>query len=147
MGTITPELLVNVDVGAAYRELRERVTAFVDDLTDDQWEQPVPHCPQWSVRQTLAHLTGVIDDAIHQNMEGVTTPAWTQAQVDKRGERTGPEIVEEWNTTAPFVEAVATERGMGLSQLLFDAATHEHDLRHVLDALPAFRYPPVAINE
>lgn len=131
---MSPDQLATIDVGVAYSELRARVTSLVHGLTDADWERPVPHCPEWTVRQTLAHLAGVIDDAINQNMDGVTTPAWTQAQVDKRSDRTGSEIVEEWNTYAPFVEAVATQRRMGLSQLLFDAATHEHDLRHALGA-------------
>lgn len=128
----TPELVAAIDVGGAYRDLRVRVNAVVAGITADDWERIVPHCPQWSVRQTLAHMAGVVDDAINQNLSGVATPAWTQAHLDKRVGRDGPDILDEWNTYAPFVEAVATKRGMALSQLLFDAATHEHDLRHAL---------------
>lgn len=121
-----------VDVGLAYRDLRKRVLALVDTLSSEQWEMVTPHCPEWTVRQTLAHLAGVIDDAINNNMVGVTTPKWTAAHIDKRATMTGPEIALEWATWAPLVEARATERGMALSQLVFDAATHEHDLRHAL---------------
>jgi uncharacterized protein (TIGR03083 family) len=121
-----------IDVGVAYRELRARVTGFARDLTAEQWETVVPHCPEWTVRQTVAHLAGIVDDGINNNMEGVTTQAWTQAQVNKRADMSGPEILDEWNTWAPFVEARATERGMAMSQLVFDAVTHEHDLRYAL---------------
>ncbi len=138
MSGFTPESLASIDVGRAYRDLRERVSALVAELDEDGWERTVPHCPDWTIRQTLAHMAGVVDDAINQNMAGVATAAWTQAQVDNRAGRTGPEIIDEWNAYAPFVEAVATQRGMAISQLLFDAATHEHDLRHAL-ATPGHR--------
>lgn len=145
VSTIKPAVLATIDVGAAYRDLRERVTAFLAGLSEAQWGQVVPHCPEWTVRQTVAHLAGVIDDAVNQNMEGVATPAWTQTQVNKRSVHTGPAIVEEWNTFAPFVEAVATQRGMALSQLLFDAATHEHDLRHALSVPGARNSTAIAV--
>lgn len=128
----TPESLATIDVGRAYLDLRGRVNELLAGRTADEWGRIVPHCPQWSVRQTLAHIVGVIDDAINQNLTGVATPAWTQAHLDKRVGLDGPGILEEWNTRAPFVEAVATQRGMAMSQLLFDAAIHEHDLRHAL---------------
>ncbi len=132
MSATTAHDYAAIDVGAAYRDLRLRVLALVADLHTEQWEKSVPHCPEWTVRQTLAHLSGVVDDGINANMVGVTTPAWTQAQVDKRAEMTGSAIAEEWATYAPFVEARATEQGMRLSQLVFDALTHEHDLRFAL---------------
>jgi uncharacterized protein (TIGR03083 family) len=142
----TPESLAAIDVGLAYRDLRERVTTLLVGLEAEQWERIVPHCPEWTVRQTLAHMTGVIDDAINQNMAGVATPPWTQAHLDKRAGRSGPEVLDEWNTYAPFVEAVASQRGMALSQLLFDAVTHEHDLRHTLGSPGARDSTAVAVG-
>ena len=142
----TQESLATIDVGLAYRDLRERVTTLLAGLEEEEWERIVPHCPEWTVRQTLAHIAGVIDDAINQNMAGVATPPWTQAHLDKRAGRSGPEILDEWNTYAPFVEAVASQRGMALSQLLFDAVTHEHDLRHALGAPGARDSTAVAVG-
>ena len=146
MNRYTPESVATVDVGLAYRELRERVTALLAGLDADDWERTVPHCPEWTVRQMLAHMAGVVDDAVNQNMDGVATPAWTKAHLDKRVQQSGPDIALEWNTYAPFVEAVATQRGMALSQLLFDAATHEHDLRHALGAPGARDSTAVAVG-
>jgi uncharacterized protein (TIGR03083 family) len=122
----------SIDVGAAYRDLRMRILELVREISPTDWERPVPHCPEWSVRETLAHLAGIVDDGINNNMVGVTTPAWTAAQVAKRARHSGPQITEEWATYAPFVDTRATERGMAMAQMLFDAYTHEHDLRHAL---------------
>jgi uncharacterized protein (TIGR03083 family) len=121
-----------VDVGVAYRDTRDRIIDVVSGCSTSQWEQVVPHCPAWTVRQTLAHLAGVADDGINGNMEGVTTEPWTAAQVNKRALVSGPEIIDEWKFSGPFIDARATEVGLTLAQLLFDTVAHEHDLRFAL---------------
>jgi uncharacterized protein (TIGR03083 family) len=120
------------DVGQAYCELRGRVNEICTGLNAEEWERITPHCPDWTVRETLAHLAGVVDDGINGNLDGVATDAWTAAQIAKRADKSGPEILDEWNTWAPFVEDRATEVGLGFAQMVFDAATHEQDLRFAL---------------
>jgi uncharacterized protein (TIGR03083 family) len=122
----------NPDVGQAYCGVRERVSELCAGLSQQEWERVTPHCPDWTVRQTLAHLAGVVDDGINGNLGGVATDPWTAAQVAKRADKSGQEILEEWNTWAPFVEDRATNIGLGFAQMVFDAATHEHDLRFAL---------------
>lgn len=129
---MTSTEMETIDVGVAYRETRARIVALLADNTAAQWELPVPHCPDWTVRDTLAHLAGVVDDGINGNMAGVATDAWTAAHVAKRASATGPEILLEWTTFGPFVDDVATQRGLALAQLLFDTVAHEHDLRFAL---------------
>jgi uncharacterized protein (TIGR03083 family) len=129
---VVPQRILSIDVGAAYRGVRERIVELTMSLSEREWEKPVPHCPDWTVRQTVAHLAGIVDDALNDNMSGVATDAWTAVQVAKRADMAGPEIMAEWTTYAPFVDARATEVGLGLAQLLFDAVNHEHDLRHAL---------------
>jgi uncharacterized protein (TIGR03083 family) len=122
----------NPDVGEVYRELRERINELCTGLSAQDWERITPHCPDWTVRQTLAHLAGVVDDGINGNLAGVATEPWTALHVTKRADRSGEEILEEWNTWAPFVEDRATNIGLGFAQMVFDAVTHEHDLRFAL---------------
>jgi hypothetical protein len=52
------------DVGAAYAEGHRRLTELVADLDDDGAATPVPTCPQWSVHDGVAHLTGVCADML-----------------------------------------------------------------------------------
>ncbi len=122
-----------IDVGVAYRDARNRIIETVATLTREHWEQQVPHCPAWTVRETLAHLAGVADDGINGNMEGVASEPWTAVQVAKRAGIAGPDIVAEWQFSGPFVDARASELGLTLAQLVFDTVTHEHDLRFALD--------------
>ena len=129
---VIPARITSIDVGAAYRGVRDRVVELTSGLSAEGWEQVVPHCPNWTVRQTIAHLSGIVDDALNDNMVGVATDPWTAAQIAERADTPGPAIIEEWTTYAPFVDARATELGLSLAQLLFDAVNHEHDLRHAL---------------
>ncbi len=121
-----------IDVGAAYRDLRGRITLLLADRTESDWEMIVPHSPEWTIRQTVSHLSGIVDDALNGNMAGVATDPWTAAHVAKREGISGPSILEEWNTYAPFVDARATDVGLQLAQLLFDATSHEQDIRFAL---------------
>lgn len=123
-----------MDTTAAYTNCRRRITDLMRDADARTFERTVPACPQWTVRDVVSHLTGVVDDALHGNLAGAATDAWTDAQVAKRAGRTLPEILSEWNETAPQLEAVLAGAGGAPAQMIFDAATHEHDLRHALDA-------------
>jgi uncharacterized protein (TIGR03083 family) len=128
--TTTPAA-AEINVGAAYRKARERITALVL-ARPDMWESPVPHCPEWTVRQTVAHLAGIVDDAANGNLSGAGTDPWTAVQVAKRANVAMQAIVDEWTFMGPFFEDAISERGLSAAQPLFDIATHEHDLRHCL---------------
>ena len=117
-------------LGTAYRDARLRITELVRaDL--DAGERVVPACPRWTVQQLVSHLTGVVADALAGNLDGVATDPWTQAQVDARAGRPVGEVLDEWDELSVTFEPVI---GDGFEQLLFDTATHEHDLRNALGA-------------
>ncbi|MDQ6947391.1 MAG: maleylpyruvate isomerase family mycothiol-dependent enzyme, partial [Actinomycetota bacterium] len=91
-------------------------------------------CPNWTVREVLAHLVGVTDDALAGNLEAAGTDPWTEAQVDKRSDRSLEEILHEWDETGPKLEQAIAGAGAGANQLVFDTANHEHDIRQALHA-------------
>ena len=76
-------LLSDDQVVAAYLELRSRVVALLRTLSDEQGSIVVPSCPAWAVADVAAHIVGVPEDIVAGRMEGVTSEAWTQAQVDR----------------------------------------------------------------
>ncbi len=133
-GMAFADLVASIDVGEAYRGVRERLSPILAKLDHAGWEATVPHCPAWTVRETLAHLVGVVDDAVNGNLAGAGTDAWTKIQVDKRADVSGPQLLEDWNTYAPFVEARFTQIGLAGAQGVFDVVTHEHDLRFALSS-------------
>jgi len=113
----------------SYRTLRTSVVALVRVHPDDL-DGVAPATPDWRARDLLSHLGGVCDDIVHGNLEGVATNPWTAAQVDKRRAWTVEEILVDWERHGEAVDAMIDGAPEGtFGQLLFDAWTHEQDLR------------------
>ena len=119
----------------AYEALRGRVREVVEAADADAMLAIVPATPEWRARDVLAHLVGVTDDVVNGRLDGIASNAWTQVQVDARRERATGELLAEWDETAPSFESMLGAAPAEIAgQALFDAATHEHDLRNALGA-------------
>ena len=116
------------EVGDAYAGCRQRINEVIRSASDDV-ATPVPTCPGWSVKDVVAHVTGVVDDALAGRLDGVATDPWTAAQVDARRDRSASEILDEWNEKAPAFEELLDVIGDPGRQAVFDVVTHEHDIR------------------
>lgn len=126
-------LLPDSDVVSAYRELRHRTIALVHSASESRAHDVVPHCPAWTVHDVVAHLVGVPEDILAGRMDGVTTDAWTQAQVDRHRDDSLLRLAEVWSASAESFDPVLPHIPSPVnSQLVMDAVTHEHDLRHAL---------------
>lgn len=120
------------DVGAAYAGCRSRIGALAGRLDEAQAATTVPTCRSWSVHDVVAHVTGVVDDALAGRLDGVATDPWTAAQVDARRDRTLAEILAEWDAKAPAFEGLLDSIGDPGRQAVTDVVTHEHDIRAAL---------------
>lgn len=128
-------LLAEEEVSLAYVELRSRVVALLRGASASDAELTVAHCPNWNVRQLAAHLLGVPDDIVHGRMEGVASEAWTDAQVVRHGPKSLTQIADQLANMASQFDAMLPHfPPMARSQMVMDAVTHEHDLRHTLGA-------------
>lgn len=122
--------------GNFYRECRERTISLVTARGVDV-DLPVPATPLWTVRDVFAHVVGVAHDAVSGNLEGVTTDTWTAAQVERGRTMTVGELVQQWTTEGPFLDAVFAEAGAPgtgdtTSLGVIDVLTHEADLRNAV---------------
>jgi uncharacterized protein (TIGR03083 family) len=121
------------DIAKVYAEGRGRITELVAGLSDDEAAAKVPTCPEWTVHDVVAHLTGVCADVLAGNLGDVATDPWTAAQVDTRRDKSMKELVDEWSELAPQVEAFAGSfPGRAGDQWVTDLTTHEHDIRGAL---------------
>jgi uncharacterized protein (TIGR03083 family) len=109
---------------------QERVCALVEALAPDELERRVPACPDWTVRDLLAHMTGLGADVLAGDEPDDHHAAWTQAQVDARRDRSAAELVAEWRALAPGLVARMADHG---SRPLNDVVIHEQDLRSAVD--------------
>jgi uncharacterized protein (TIGR03083 family) len=115
--------------------VRERVTALVREAGAGALEADAPATPGWRARDVLAHLVGVAADVVEGRLDGVTTEPWTEAQVAARRERSIDDVLDEWEALEPrLFEIMGAVPATVTGQMIFDAVTHEHDLRQAVGA-------------
>lgn len=117
-------------VGEHYRSCRLRLEPILSDLDDAAWDTPVPACPGWRVRDVLAHLVGIIEDAVAGKLSGPPPPELTAEEVDRHRADDPAELLRTWTAMAPFFEEAI---GQGARWPAFlDVLSHEHDIRSAL---------------
>jgi len=136
---MSEHLLSTEQVCEAYTELRARVTEMMQSLTLEQAQTTVPHCPQWTVKDCLAHMVGIPEDVINGQMEGVASEAWTNRQVQRHAQDSVSDLLAVWESNAAvFAKILPNIPQPVISQFMFDQTTHEHDIRRAVSQ-PGFR--------
>jgi uncharacterized protein (TIGR03083 family) len=126
---------VAIDLGTSYQAARLRIADLVNDSLADR---PVPATPDWSVHDVVSHLFGVMTDVSSGNLDGVATPPWTAAQVQRCRGMSVAEVIEGWAGAAPGFEAfLSSPAGSNASAAVMDVHCHETDLRTALGLAPA----------
>ncbi len=121
------------DYSSAYCGLRTRVLELLRSRDAADLDAVAPATPEWRVRDVVAHLAGVCDDISNGNLEGVASDEWTGAQVDKRRDWDHEALCADWETNGPAVEAMMNDfPPVAVGQMIFDATTHEQDIRGAL---------------
>lgn len=113
----------------AYRTCRENVTRLLGEHPDTA-DLIVPACPEWTVRDLVAHILEGCRARYRQ-------PADAQPPLPPLDELDIAELLDEWKRMGPHVEeALAGAGGFSDDVLVMDAFTHELDLRRVFEAPP-----------
>ena len=113
----------------AFRTTRENITRLIEEHPDAVG-QTVPACPEWTVRDLLAH---VVENCRAANRSRGPRPIAALGV---------PELLDEWAQTGPQVEArMAAGAGSNSAIFVMDTFTHELDLRRVVQE-PDARRPP-----
>jgi uncharacterized protein (TIGR03083 family) len=118
-----------MDTAALYADTRGRITELVRGLSPEQLDTLAPAAPEWRVRDIVCHLSGVVADVLAGNLDGIATDAWTGAQVHARRDKSVDDVLAEWGTNAPQLEAIINGFGSAGVQAVMDTVTHEHDIR------------------
>ena len=121
----TPEAVAEV-----YCETKDRIVSLLTGSAAAQWNQPVPACPGWSVRDVVAHLTAVALDLPEGRLAIPPSDAETAEHVRRFAARDEDELLAVWAGATDRLVQLA--EATGLEPPLGDIACHEHDIRAAL---------------
>jgi uncharacterized protein (TIGR03083 family) len=129
------------EVARAYHQVRNNVATFVEARPAVVADR-VPACPEWTVRDLVAHLVGIAGLVIGRLTGWPPESKRSSADLDPAG------LLDEWDRLGERVEELVAEQGGG-DVMLMDAFTHELDLRSTMGipfpaGHPAFE-PAVAV--
>lgn len=125
------------DYGTAYAGVRERTSALLRAATPEQLAAIAPATPEWTVKDVLGHMAGVPTDVLAGRTDGIASDAWTAAQVERYRDADLEAVIAEWDEASATVEPMIADFGVMAGQAIADVVTHEHDVRHALDAIGA----------
>lgn len=121
------------EVVNAYVELRDRMIPFLRSLPDAAAEIVVPHCPDWTVQETVSHMVGVPEAILSGDLDGIASDAWTKRQVERHRGDSLKDLADAWeNSSEQFLTVLPMIPKPALTQLVFDVVSHEHDVRHAV---------------
>ena len=118
------------DVGEHYRRSRLRIIELLEAQGLSAWDRAVPACPGWDVHDVVAHLVGVIEDAMAGRLDGPPGEVLTAEEVSRHRGELPQRLLVQWMELAPFFEAVLTEQEIWPA--MTDVLSHEHDIRGAL---------------
>ena len=111
---------MNLDeLGQLYCDGRTAFIELLRSLNADQMATRVVATPEWTVKQVLGHLSGIVEDAVAGNMQGVTTEPWTAAQVERGETRSAEELLQQWENLGAVVDQVIT-MGSGTERIVIE---------------------------
>lgn len=118
-----------VDEIEEWTRAQRRVIDLVEPLTPEQAAVRVPACPDWTVRDLLAHMVGLGADVVAGDEPDDHNERWTGRQVESRRDRDVAALVAEWRElTGPLRDWMRRYN----TRPLGDVVIHEQDLRGAL---------------
>ena len=118
-----------MDLVTAYRSIRERLLDLGEDLSDDDISTTVIPTPDWTVKDTYAHLVGAIDDMLSGTLDGYGSDAWTAVHVTARSSHSLEQLCDEWRGLASDFETFLESTGDENVGIVAGSWTHEQDIR------------------
>lgn len=116
-----------IDLAALYRDTKARLAGLVAELDDATLATAVPACPGWAVRDVVAHVAAVAEDAVAGRITGIPSDEHNAGQVARLAAVGAGDLLELWDASAAqFEEIVGAFR---VWPAVIDVASHEQDIR------------------
>jgi uncharacterized protein (TIGR03083 family) len=127
-----------------YRGQRQALTELYEGLPAADLARTVPGCPEWQVKDVLAHLVGETVAIRTGDMADAGSPAWTGRQVESRRGRPVRDVLDEWSQEGPAFEAGLADMGFTGWVFTYDVTMHGDDVLEAL-GLPLGSSPTHAV--
>jgi uncharacterized protein (TIGR03083 family) len=115
-----------------YADLRAEFIALARSLTADEAARKAPQSPAWSIRDVIAHVVGIVDDMLSDNLAGIGTDSWTAAHLAKRVDNSLADICDEWEALGPAFRSLGEANPVIPMRAGADLITHYHDVLQAL---------------
>ncbi len=125
--------MANNDSHDLYAAGRTDLIGQLRSLDADQAATIVPTCPDWTVKDVAAHLSGLVTEALSDVPPPYGSPEATARQVGDRADKTLAEICDEWEANGPAFAEHAIGEPAFATALVADLAVHHHDIAEALD--------------
>lgn len=109
-----------------YRQSQGRILTLVNNTNADS---PVPACPGWTVRDTVAHLLGTLTDISAGRIEESAQDDWSAGHIERSRGRSISDLNAEWHVKANTTPGVFERYG---ALLVADLVTHEFDIKQAI---------------
>lgn len=117
---------------AAYAHVRDELIAALAELDDAAMAQRVPSCPEWTVKDIVAHLCGLNAEKLSGVQGSLGIDEATVRQVAGRSAMTLAEVVTEWQSHTIPIATLMTDDEYIATAFLADLVIHVYDLVEVL---------------
>jgi len=119
-----------MDHQTIWTQAQRRVVDLAASLSEEQASATVPACPDWRVKDLVAHMTGVDTDAWNGDVDEDFSDRWTDTHVRQRADTSLSDVLDEWNAVAAKADELFGSAPEGLTTgMVVDVSVHEQDLR------------------
>lgn len=138
-----------VDPASLYERTRRGFISMVLALSEAELRARVPATPEWSVRDVLAHVVGLVGDLNAERFpaaDDIGGAEWARLQVERGRDLTRRALIAEWDREAPKFEAGLRTFGYEVgSHFLADLYVHFQDVRSAVGLSPSPDESAVAV--
>lgn len=130
--TVSPMAEIKHDTIGLYQAVRNELVAGLRSLDDATASTIVPACPEWTVKDVVAHLSGLNAELLAGVEGSIGTHEATSRQVSDRAALSMNEVLDEWLSMADAIDQRFTVDTNMAEALLADMVVHVYDLHELL---------------
>ncbi len=118
---------------AMYQVVRAELVKELGELDDASASRLVPACPQWTVKEVVAHISGLnVELVAGVPLASIGSEEATGRQVADRAHLNLQEVVDEWLAIGHYIDQFFMADVNAAAALLADLIVHTYDLHELL---------------